>query len=210
MPNTDDPIAAQLIALRRAQILEAATRVFAEKGFHRATTKDIARAAGIAEGTIYTYFAGKTDLLLGILNRLNETEQRAEHFNSASEWDFRTFLIAYLQQRMVTIWPNAEVFRAVLPELLVNSDLREKYFQQVIEPTILVAEQYFQMQIEQGQMRAVNVPLTVRAIASMVLGLLILQLLGDQLLAERWTELPEVLATMIFDGLKPQNDQAIS
>jgi AcrR family transcriptional regulator len=210
MPNTDDPVTAQLIALRRAQILEAATRVFAEKGFHRATTKDIARAAGIAEGTIYTYFASKTDLLLGILNRLNETEQRAEHFTAGSEWDFRTFLITYLHRRLATIWPNTEVFRAVLPELLVNSDLREKYFQQVIEPTILVAEQYFQMQIEQGQMRAVNVPLTVRTIAGMVLGLLILQLLGDQLLAERWTELPEVLATMIFDGLELQDDQATS
>ena len=204
MPNTDDPIAAQLIALRRAQILEAATRVFAEKGFHRATTKDIARAAGIAEGTIYTYFASKADLLLGILSRLNETEQRTEHFTAGLEWDFRAFLVTYLHQRLATMWPNVEVFRAVLPELLVNSDLREKYFQQVIEPTILVAEQYFQIQVEQGQMRAVNVPLTVRAIASMVLGLLILQLLGDQLLAAQWTELPEVLATMIFDGLKPQ------
>ncbi len=210
MPNTDDPIAAQLIALRRAQILEAATRVFAEKGFHRATTKDIARAAGIAEGTIYTYFASKADLLLGILSRLNETEQRAEHFTAGLEWDFRAFLVTYLYQRLATMWPNAEVFRAVLPELLVNLDLREKYFQQVIEPTILVAEQYFQIQIEQGQMRAVNVPLTVRAIAGMVLGLLILQLLGDQLLATQWTELPEVLATMIFDGLKPKDDQATS
>src|SRR5436305_4050045 len=117
MPDTDDPIAKQLIALRRGQILEAATKVFAEKGFHRATTKDIARAAGIAEGTIYTYFASKTDLLLGILDRLNETEQRPEHFNAALEGDFRAFLMAYLRQRTATLWSNAEVFRAILPEL---------------------------------------------------------------------------------------------
>src|SRR5579864_8736119 len=95
MSNANDPIAKQLITLRRAQILEAATKVFAEKGFHRATTKDIARAAGIAEGTIYTYFASKSDLLLGILNRLNESEQRAEDFTAALTGDFRTFLITY-------------------------------------------------------------------------------------------------------------------
>lgn len=210
MPNTDDPIAKQLIALRRAQILEAATKVFAEKGFSRATTKDIARAAGISEGTIYTYFASKTDLLLGILNRLNETEQRPEHFTVGLEWDFKTFLISYLHQRMTILWPDAEVFRAVLPELLINPELREKYYQQVIEPTIQVAAEYFQSQVEQGRMREVNVPLTVRAIASMLLGLLTLQLLGDQLIASQWEKLPEVLGTIIVDGLKPQDEQTPS
>jgi hypothetical protein len=35
------------------------------------------------------------------------------------------------------------------------------------------------------------------------LGLLLLQLLGDQAVAERWEELPEVLTTLIFDGLTP-------
>jgi len=204
MPNTDDPIAQQLIALRKAQILEAAIKVFAEKGFHRATTKDIARVAGIAEGTIYSYFASKTDLLLGILDLLNQTEQRAEHFTAGSEWNFKSFLIAYLHQRMTTLWPKAEMFRAVLPELLSNPTLREQYYQQIIKPTIVVAEAYFHSQIEQGQMRAVNVPLTVRTIASMVFGLLVLQLLGDASIAEQWEELPEVLGTMIVEGLQPQ------
>ncbi len=206
MSNTDDPIAKQLIALRRAQILEAATKIFAEKGFHRATTKDIAGAAGIAEGTIYTYFASKTDLLLGILDRLNETEQRPEHFSAGLEGDFRVFLLAYLRQRTAALWSNAEVFRAILPELLVNPELREKYYQQVIEPTMGVAEEYFRVQIGQEQIREVDVPLTVRAMAGVVLGLLILQLLGDQQLALRWEQLPEVLSTLLFDGLKVQEE----
>jgi AcrR family transcriptional regulator len=38
-----DPIQERLIAARRVQILDAATRVFAEKGFHRATVRHIAR-----------------------------------------------------------------------------------------------------------------------------------------------------------------------
>ncbi len=37
---------------RRAQILEAASRVFARKGFHRTTVREVAREAGIADGTI--------------------------------------------------------------------------------------------------------------------------------------------------------------
>ena len=74
----NDPIQAQLTAARRNQILDAATKVFAEKGFQRATIKEVAKEAGIADGTIYIYFKNKNALMLGILDRLNATEQRAE------------------------------------------------------------------------------------------------------------------------------------
>jgi TetR/AcrR family fatty acid metabolism transcriptional regulator len=206
MVETHDPIQELLIAARRAQILDAAATVFAEKGFHRATVKDIARVAGIADGTIYTYFSSKTDVLLGLLNRLNESTERQEQFALGSEQDFRAFFITYLRLRMSLLWSNAEVFRVLLSEMLVNVELRELYYQQVIMPTFKVAEQYFQAQREEGYLRQIDVPLTVRAIASTLLGLLTTQLLGDQEIAERWEELPEVLVTLMFDGLKPGGD----
>ena len=45
-------------------ILAAALKLFAEKGFYRTTTKEIARKAGIAEGTLFNYFETKEDLAL--------------------------------------------------------------------------------------------------------------------------------------------------
>lgn len=201
MPDTPDPIQQLLITARRNQILDAATTVFAEKGFHRATIKDIAKLAGIADGTIYTYFTSKTEVLLAILHRLNETTEREQQFAQGSEQDVRSFFRAYLQQRMALLWPNAEVFRAVLPEILVNAELRDLYYQQVLAPTFAVGEQFFQAQ--SSQFRPVDRPLALRAIASTILGLLLLQLLGDHTIAERWEELPEVLTTMMFDGLQP-------
>ncbi|HEY1012208.1 MAG TPA: helix-turn-helix domain-containing protein, partial [Herpetosiphonaceae bacterium] len=60
-----DPIQQARIAARRRQILDAAAAVFAQKGFHAATIRDIARHAGIAEGTIYTYFEHNAAVLLG-------------------------------------------------------------------------------------------------------------------------------------------------
>jgi len=185
-------------AARRKQILDAATQVFAEKGFHRATIKDIARVAGIADGTIYTYFASKDEVLLAVLDRLNETTERKQQFVLGDEQDLKAFFRAYLQQRMALLWPNAEVFRAVLPELLVNGELRKRYYEQVLAPTIAVGEQFFQAQSEQLQ---INIPLTVRAIAGTLLGLLLLQLLGDQEIAEQWEELPNVLTTLFFDKI---------
>lgn len=54
---------------RRDQILAAALAVFAEKGFDRATNRDIARAAGITPGLIYHYFKSKKDVLLEAIER---------------------------------------------------------------------------------------------------------------------------------------------
>jgi len=209
LTDARDPIQELLITARRNQILDAATTVFAEKGFHRATIKDVARAAGIADGTIYTYFSSKTEVLLGILNRLNESTEREMQFALGSEQDVRAFFKAYVRQRISLIWPNAEVFRAVLPEMLVNAELRDLYYQQVLVPTFRVAEHYFLAQMEEGQLRKVDVPLAVRAIAATVFGLLMIQLLGDELIAARWEELPEVLTTLMFDGLKPAGDATL-
>jgi TetR/AcrR family transcriptional regulator, fatty acid metabolism regulator protein len=46
------------------QIIEAAVRVFARKGYYNARVSDIAREAGIAAGTIYLYFKTKDDILV--------------------------------------------------------------------------------------------------------------------------------------------------
>lgn len=53
----------QLIALRRKQIIEAGIVLFKEKGFHRATTREIAQAAGFSIGTLYEYVRTKEDVL---------------------------------------------------------------------------------------------------------------------------------------------------
>jgi len=53
-------------AEKRDRIIDAATEVFAQKGFHSARISDIARLAGVADGTIYLYFKNKEDLLLSI------------------------------------------------------------------------------------------------------------------------------------------------
>src|SRR5207248_4007694 len=139
-----DSIQEQLIVARRNQILDAATKVFAKKGFHPTTIKDIAREAGIADGTIYNYFENKTALMLGILDRMNESEQRDIDFSQFTVGDFRSFMKAYLQHRLqVFKADNFEIFRVVVSEILVNKELRELHYQKIVEPTFTLAEKYF-------------------------------------------------------------------
>src|SRR5215216_14744 len=54
---------------KRDAILRAAIDVFAERGYFNAQVADVARAAGVAAGTVYLYFHSKDDLLVSIFER---------------------------------------------------------------------------------------------------------------------------------------------
>jgi AcrR family transcriptional regulator len=186
---------------RREQIVGAATRVFAEKGFRRSTTREVARAAGVSEGTIYNYFEDKDALLLAILDRLNETERRAADFEEGMATDFPGFLKEYLRRRISLMWENREVFRIVLSEILVNAELRARYLQRVVDPTMSIAEENFRLRVEQGEARETDASLAMRSVAGAVLGILVLGLLDDEEINSRWDEVPDVLAGMLLHGL---------
>jgi AcrR family transcriptional regulator len=191
-----------LVAARREQILGAATRVFAEKGFSRATTREVAREAGVSEGTIYNYFEDKESLLMAIMDTLNETERRADDFREGLASNFQGFFEAYLRHRMGLMWENREIFRVVMSEMLVNAGLRERYMREVVEPTMRIGEENFQERVGQDKARATDVSLAMRVIAGSVLGLLVLGLLGEKEVASRWDEASGLLGKLLLHGLE--------
>lgn len=65
------------VADKREAILRAATRVFARNGYFNSKVADIARVAGVADGTVYLYFKSKEEILHSIFDR-NTTEAIAE------------------------------------------------------------------------------------------------------------------------------------
>lgn len=66
---------------KRQRILEAAVKVFAKKGYHGAKVAEIAKKAGVADGTIYLYFRNKEDILVSLFDEVMEehiAQARAE------------------------------------------------------------------------------------------------------------------------------------
>jgi AcrR family transcriptional regulator len=55
------------VAARRRQIVDAAMRCFAREGFHRTTMQDIFREADLSPGAVYSYFAGKDEIVRAII-----------------------------------------------------------------------------------------------------------------------------------------------
>ncbi len=67
----------RLIQQRRRQIIDGAVRLFVEKGFHRTTTREIARECGLSIGTMYEYIQSKEDVLYLVCEHIHsELESR--------------------------------------------------------------------------------------------------------------------------------------
>ena len=66
------PGLSELTEQRRSAILDAAERIFADKGYHEAGIADIAKELGIGHGTFYRYFRNKHDIAVHILDRTIE------------------------------------------------------------------------------------------------------------------------------------------
>lgn len=69
----------KLIEKRREQMIKGAVTLFKEKGFHRTTTREIARAAGFSIGTLYEYIRQKEDVLYLVCDTIyDEVHMRLE------------------------------------------------------------------------------------------------------------------------------------
>ncbi len=121
---------------RREQIIDAAMHVFAQKGFTKATNKDIAREAGITPGLIYYYFESKEALLNAIL----ETRSPLQVISSLSPEQLALTpekFLRMLVMRVLTIMEGENMvglIRVMLPEMIHNptvSSIPASLFQRV-------------------------------------------------------------------------------
>lgn len=115
-------------ALRRQEILDAAARIFAEQGYANATTREVADAADIAEGTLYNYFGGKREILLAIAGRAEAEAavilEDMDHLDSVEGMialveRVLQILIAHLPS-MRTLWIEAWADNEILGEFVTG------------------------------------------------------------------------------------------
>ena len=112
---------------KRERILAAAERVFARRGFFASRVSEIAKDAGVADGTIYLYFKSKDDLLISLfeqrMKQVNETLRAAIAREQRPLDQLRAFIRAYL--RLVHDEPAAAEVLTI--ELRQSSKFMKEY-----------------------------------------------------------------------------------
>jgi hypothetical protein len=89
-----------------------------------------------------------------------------------------------------------------MSEMVANEELRTLYRREVLAPTLAMAEQYLGELAERGLIRAGRIPIVVRALSGMVLGLALQRIMGDELLASGWDDLANQLTDLLLDGMR--------
>lgn len=100
------------VADREIAILEAASAVFNEKGYAKASMAEIARRAGVADGTLYLYVKNKEDLVRGVLARfyaqLTETAQKGVDKREGTKAKLK-FLARHHMREVINNWRVLEI-----------------------------------------------------------------------------------------------------
>lgn len=97
-----------LVMQRREKIVRAAIKVFKNKGFHVATVRDIGKAAGLTQGTLYNYVRSKEDILFLVCDQLVQNYQGAVAAAIKGQTDPRKRLMAALHAIIATMETNQE------------------------------------------------------------------------------------------------------
>jgi AcrR family transcriptional regulator len=187
---------------REAQILDAATRIFASKGYRGATTREIAAEAGVSEGTIYNYFASKYDLLIAMSKRL-ALESLLQLDSLPPEEDVRVYVTALVRDRFELLTKNMDLIRALMPEVLVDDELRQAYVEQVLSPALTYLGAIIDNRTRAGVFRQVDAQVVGRAMIGAVMSFGYLWLQRPSELDQRsQEEMVSEVVGLFLDGLR--------
>lgn len=117
----------------KERILDAALEVFSQKGFHSATTDEIAERAGVGKGTLYRHFETKDKLFEELVRlRLDELEKKAGALIDGHD-DVLTMISKYIQVYFEFFDRNQRLYRLIVQEQLdLGENSSYNYFRRVI------------------------------------------------------------------------------
>ncbi len=112
---------------KHVKIINAATKVFAKKGFFNARISDIAKEAKVADGTIYLYFNNKFDILISVFDE--EISNMINQINKllVKESDPKTMLTLFITKHLTMMKRNRNLAEVIQIELRQSSKIIKKY-----------------------------------------------------------------------------------
>ncbi|MFB3164302.1 TetR/AcrR family transcriptional regulator [Neobacillus sp. 179-J 1A1 HS] len=124
---------------KQKKIITAAIETFSEKGYSASSTSEIAKKAGVAEGTIFRHYKTKKDLLVSIVAPLMSkfiAPLVVKDFNKVLDREYETveeFLRATIENRRDLLIRMLPVVKIMLQEIPFQPELRAQFFDLVVK-----------------------------------------------------------------------------
>ncbi|MBO1351334.1 MAG: TetR/AcrR family transcriptional regulator [Hormoscilla sp. GUM202] len=195
-------------AQTRTRILQVAQRLFAHKGYDGTTTRDLAQASGVAEGTIFRHFDSKKAILIEIASA-GWIEILTDLLTDLSEMASYRAVAQMMRRRMVNMQKNNDLLRICFMEAQFHPDLRDRIQSEVIVKMTDVTEAFIQTGIDRGIYR----PMNPRIVAQVFLGMFTIAGFSQNTLVEPnsspqdMKEMAESLADIFLNGVLADSEK---
>ena len=156
---------------KKEEILTAATRVFAAKGFSAATTKDIANEADIGESTLYNYFDSKREIMLAIMDEYKQLFD--DDFREATAVASPEAFVELVDRTIELFTSRVFFIRALIAEAWIDNDILENYVTARLLQISGILRDFFSKEIKAGLFRPIDPQLVSRFAMGMFFSLVI-------------------------------------
>jgi AcrR family transcriptional regulator len=191
----------------RTRILQAAQRLFAHQGYNSTTTRDLAQAAGVAEGTVFRHFGNKKTILVELATE-GWVEILTDLLTELSEMGSYKAVAQVMRRRMLHLHKNGDLLRVCFLEAQFHPELRDRIQEEVIAKMTDVAEAFFETAMEKGIYRPMNPRLVAHVFLGMfaVAGFSEKTILDEDSSPEALKQMAEGLADIFLNGVlvKPE------
>ena len=196
--NSSPPSEAQT----RTRILQAAQRLFAAQGFDGTTTRDLAQAAGVAEGTLFRHFPNKKAILVEVATS-GWVEILTDLLTELSEMGSYKAVAQVMRRRMWNFQKNADLMRVCFMEVQFHPDLRDRIQLEVITKMSDVGEAFFQTAMDKGIYRKMDAKLVAKVFLGMfaIAGFSNNTIIEPDASPQQMQEMAEGLADIFLNGV---------
>lgn len=163
----------------KGRLLSAAARVFAERGYARATTRLIAAEAGLTEVTLFRHFGNKETLFSAVIEQFGG-QPLAEHLEERLSGDYHQDLLFVGNLLMKVMLERIDSLRLMLCEATHFPEVRQAMVQNPRSLRQALAR-YFEEQIERGQIRGIH----PEALAQAFMGMFLAYAISEGILHEK-------------------------
>ncbi|MDH6368859.1 AcrR family transcriptional regulator [Paenibacillus sp. PastF-3] len=169
------------LTAKQQRIVEAAIRLFAEKGYSNTSTAEIAKLAEVSEASIFKQYGTKDNLLLSLtVPYIKEffpslANEAVDQIIGNADSTFEGFLRAFLKNRIEFITENKEIFQVLIKEIIYKEELKNEflpYFEEIVKPRIA---NFIEIFIDRGELKDIPIDRLLKLIYSFIGGFIATQ-----------------------------------
>lgn len=186
----------------KARILQAALKLFARRGYDGTTTKDLAKTAKVAEGTLFRHFPNKKAILIEVTTN-GWIEILTDLLTELSEMANYKAIDRVMRRRMLNMHANADLLRVCFIEAQYHPELQERIQSEVIEKMTDVAEAFFETAMDKGIYRRMNPKVVAQVFLGMfaIAGFSQKTVMDPQASRQEMQEMAEGIADIFLNGV---------